>query len=213
MTDLPFVTQPLKAKKRKVGSKATGILSVPIYGSLTVGEVIDVEAIVGDEEVSVVAMAKLAQQIEAEQNISVEEAFTIVERGAFNTRLEGEKERIRIQYVAQIAELTQLYIKMGRRRQVAHATALIRSRCDRPEWENSQTESLPQKLVEDLAALFREEASLSEEMPSGPPNEEQIKKSQPGTESQEDTAGNQSSGDSAEPSPANSLEKPIEGSW
>ena len=176
MTDLPFVTQPLKAKKRKVGSKSTGILSVPIYGSLTVGEVATVSELCQQGDNALVISAKLADRIHVEEGISILEAHSIVTDAALGRELGEEKSAITLRYFGEIMDLTKVYVNAGRERQLASVTALIRHRLDRPEWQIDDTGKIPQPLMVSLYDLFEEERDAGSGESGAPPNEEDLKK-------------------------------------
>lgn len=179
--DLPFVVAPPKRKTERVGTKATGILELPVLGSLQVAEVIDVSDLLSGDEKGPVVAAQLAQRISAEQEISLLEAYTLVEQAAVGQALSAEQEALRLQYLAEIAQLTQTYIHTGRQRMLASVTALIRHRLERPEWGVEQTKRLGQPLMEALFAFFERERTAAEAPSAAPPSEEEIKKSLPGT--------------------------------
>lgn len=179
--DLPFVVAPPKRKTQRIGTKATGILELPVLGSLQVAEVIDVSDLLSGEEKGPVVAAQLAQRISAEQNISLLEAYTLVEQAAVGASLSAEQEALRLQYLSAIAELTQTYIHTGRKRMLASVTALIRHRLDRPHWSLEDTTKLGQPLMEALFSFFESERNAAEPVSAAPPSEEEIKKSQPGT--------------------------------
>lgn len=179
--DLPFVVAPPKRKCERVGSKATGILELPVLGSLQVAEVIDVSDLLSGDERGPVVAAKLAQRISAEQEISLLEAYTLVEQAAVGAELSAEQEALRLEYLSEIAELTQTYIHTGRQRMLASVTALIRHRLERPEWSLEQTKQLGQPLMEALFSFFERERTAADTQSAAPPSEEEIKKSPPGT--------------------------------
>lgn len=177
--DLPFVVAPAKVKRQRVGTKATGIVELPVLGSLQVGEVITVSDLTGDDESSVVIAAKLAQRISGEQEITISEAFALVEAAALGKDLAPEQDAIRLQYLPEVAELTKSWVERGRKRMLASVTALIQHRLERPGWSMADTVKLPQPLMEALFAFFEAERSAAEPDSYAPPSEEEIKKPQP----------------------------------
>jgi hypothetical protein len=179
--DLPFVVSPAKTKTRRIGTKATGILELPVLRSLQVAEVIAVSDLTSENDPAIVTAAKLAQKISAEQSISLSEAYALVEAAALGQELSEAQEAFRIQYLAEIAELTKCWIQRGRDRMLASVTALIRCRLDRPQWSVDDTGRLPQALMEALFAFFEEERQAAEPDSAAPPSEEEIKKQPPGT--------------------------------
>ena len=144
--DLPFVVAPQKVKRQRVGTKATGIVELPVLGSLQVGEVITVSDLTGEDESSVVMAAKLAQRVSAEQQIPMSEAFALVEAAALGKELAPEQDAIRLQYLPEVATLTKSWVERGRKRMLASVTALIQHRLDRPEWTMAETVKLPQQI-------------------------------------------------------------------
>lgn len=182
--DLPFVVAPPKRKTQRIGSKETGILELPVLGSLTVAEVITVSDLTADTDAAVVVAAKLAQRISAEQEISILEAFALVEAAAVGREMSEQQEAIRLRYLPEIAELTKTYIQRGRERMLASVTALIRCRLERPEWQLEQTKTLPQPLMDALFAFYEQERTAAEPDSVAPPSEEEIKKRPPGTGNQ-----------------------------
>jgi hypothetical protein len=182
--DLPFVVAPAKRSKRRIGTKATGIVELPVQGSLLVGEVITVSELTGEGDSAVVIAAKLAQRVSAEQEISILEAYALVEAAAVGTQLSEAQDAIRLQYLPDIAELTKVYIQRGRERMLASVTALIRHRLDRPSWSIADTTKLDQPLMDGLFAFFEEERQGVQPDTAAPPSEQEIKKQLPGTGSQ-----------------------------
>lgn len=179
--DLPFVVAPPKRKTQRIGSKETGILELPVLGSLQVGEVITVSDLTGETDAAVVVAAKLAQRISAEQDITILEAFALVEGAAVGREMSEQQEAIKLRYLPEIAELTKTYIQRGRERMLASVTALIRHRLERPEWGMEQTMTLPQPLMDALFGFFEQERTAAEPDSAAPPSEEEIKKQPPGT--------------------------------
>lgn len=177
--DLPFVVAPQKVKRQRIGTKATGVLELPVLGSLQVGEVITVSDLTDEEESSVVLAAKLAQRISAEQQISVSEAFALVEAAALGKEMGEEQDAIRLQYLPEVAALTKSWVERGRRRMLASVTALIQHRLERPEWTMAETVKLPQPLMEALFAFFEAERTAAEPDSAAPPSEDEIKKPLP----------------------------------
>jgi hypothetical protein len=182
--DLPFVVAPTKRKARRIGTKDTGILELPVLGSLQVAEVMTVSDLTADSDNSVVIAAKMAQQISAEQDISISEAYALVEAAAVGSTLSPEQDVIRLKYLPQIAELTRSWIQRGRQRMLASVTALIQHRLERPNWSREDTLKLPQPLLDALFAFFEEERQGDEPDSAAPPSEEEIKKQPPGTGNQ-----------------------------
>jgi len=181
MLDLPFAVAPAKTKLAEVGTKATGILKLPLYGSLLVGETITVTELLGDSEAPIVASARLSQRIAEEQQISLPEAFDLINVAIAGGDLSSEQERIRLVYMGELVKLTKLFIDNGQRRKQAAVTALLRHRADRPEWPVEQTAKLPEPLFEQLFDFYERERQAADPDSGEPPSEEAIKKQPPGT--------------------------------
>ena len=174
--DLPFVVAPAKREKKKLGNSVTGIVEVPVFGCLTVGEVVTLSELTAQNESAVVVVAKLAEKISIENEISLLEAFALVEDAAIGRDLEEKQDQIRIKYLAEIAEITRLYIEKGREKMIASVTTLIKHRLDRPSWTNKDTLKISQSMLDILFEFFEEEKNQGIEVDHTPPKEEDIKK-------------------------------------
>ena len=174
--DLPFVVAPAMREKKKLGNSVTGIVEVPVFGCLTVGEVVTLSELTAQNESAVVVGAKLAEKISIENEISLLEAFALVEDAAIGRDLEEKQDQIRIKYLAEIAEITRLYIEKGREKMIASVTTLIKHRLDRPSWTNKDTLKISQSMLDILFEFFEEEKNQGIEVDHTPPKEEDIKK-------------------------------------
>jgi hypothetical protein len=179
--DLPFAVAPAKTKLVEIGTKQTGILKLPSYGSLLVGETITVTDLLGDSEAPIVASARLAQRIAGEQEVSLVEAFDLINLAIGGGELSADQERIRIAYLQELVELTKAFIDNGTRRKQAAVTALLRHRADRPEWALEATTQLPTLLFEQLFEFYERERQAADPDSGEPASEEAIKKQPPGT--------------------------------
>ena len=181
MLDLPYVVAPAKRKTRRIGSKATGILELPIYQSLLVGESSDFSDLCGEGTRPMVTASKLAQRISGEQEISLLEAYTLVEAAATGRPLSEEQLQLKVLYYGEITEVAKALIADGNRRIQAGVTALIRHRLDRPAWSLDDTAKLEKVQLDALWSFWLEESEGGEPVDATPPSEEEIKKPQPGT--------------------------------
>lgn len=160
---------------RRVGNDATGILEFPVRGGLTVEESDTIAELLASEEPSLVAGAKLADAIAAEESISITEAFQVIENTVAGRTLEPAADTIRIKHAERIAEVTRIFDRSGRMTSIATVTALIRHRLNLPAWNVSDTTKLPRLLRDEIWMLAMDEQE-AEALPSPPPSEDDLKK-------------------------------------
>lgn len=176
---LPFITPPAPRKTRRIGNAQCGVLEVEERGGLTVGESATISELLADEQSSFVRGAQIADQIATEESISLAEAFTIVEKSISGQALEEKAEAIRLKHAERIAEVARVYALAGQRNLEATVTAIVRSRCNAPEWTLADTRKLDKALFDGLWALAQDEQE-AEAMPSEPPSAEDLGKPQRG---------------------------------
>jgi hypothetical protein len=180
---LPFITPPAAPTKRRVGNERCGILELEVRGGLTVGESATIAELLAGEQSSFVRGAQIADAIAKEESLSLTEAFQIIESAINGQALEPEAEAIRVKHLDRIEEVRRVFALSGRRDREATVTALIRSRCAQPAWTLEDTQKLDQVLFDDIWLLAQEEQD-SEDLPSTPASEADLKKPP-----QEDTTG------------------------
>ncbi len=190
---LPFITPPVAPTTRRVGNSRSGVLELEVRGGLTVGESATIAELLAGEQSSFVRGAQIADAIAKEENLSLTEAFQIIESAIGGRALEPDADVIRLRHAERIDEVARVFALAGRRDREATVTALIRSRCDQPNWSLSDTLSLDQTLFDDIWALAREEQD-AENMPSSPPTEEDLKKPLPEQPAAKKRPGPKSSG-------------------
>lgn len=172
---LPFLQPPAPTTKRRIGNEKCGILEVEVKGGLTVGESAAISEFLADEQSSFVRGAQIADAIAKEEDISLSEAFTIIESAIAGRQLEEAADAIRIRHASRIEEVARVYAKAGQRNMEATVTALIRYRCDRPNWNIEDTQLLDKALFDGFWRLAQDEQQ-AEDMPSTPPSEEELGK-------------------------------------
>jgi hypothetical protein len=190
---LPFITPPAAPSTRRVGNDRCGILELEVRGGLTVGESATIAELLAGEQSSFVRGAQIADAIAKEENLSLTEAFQIIESAIGGRSLEPEADAIRLRHAERIDEVGRVFALAGRRDREATVTALIRSRCGQPTWTLADTQNLDQALFDDIWALAREEQD-AEDMPSTPPTEEELKKPLPEQPAAKKRPGPKSSG-------------------
>ena len=190
---LPFITPPAAPTKRRVGNERCGILELEVRGGLTVGESATIAELLAGEQSSFVRGAQIADAIAKEENLSLTEAFQIIESAIGGRTLEPEADAVRLRHAARIDEVGRVFALAGRRDREATVTALIRSRCDQPQWSLAETQRLDQALFDAIWALAREEQD-AEEMPSAPATEDELKKPLPAPLADKKRPGPKSSG-------------------
>ena len=190
---LPFITPPAAPTTRRVGNDRCGILELEVRGGLTVGESATIAELLANEQSSFVRGAQIADAIAKEENLSLTESFQIIESAIGGRTLEPEADAIRLRHAERIDEVARVFALAGRRDREATVTALIRSRCNQPNWSLKDTQDLHQDLFNDLWELARDEQD-AEDMPSAPPSEEDLKKQPPEQPAAKKRPGPKSSG-------------------
>jgi hypothetical protein len=176
---LSFVRPPAPTKKRLIGNDQVGVLEVEERGGLTVGESATISELLADEQSSFVRGAQIADQIATEEQITLSEAFSIVEKAISGQVLEEKAEAIRLKHAERISEVARVYALAGQRNLEATVTAIIRSRCGAPEWSMDDTRNLAKPLFDGIWELAQAE-SKAEDMPSEAPSAEELGKQRRG---------------------------------
>jgi hypothetical protein len=190
---LPFIKAPAAPTLRRVGNDRSGVMELEVRGGLTVGESNVISDLLSTQDSAMVAGAKLADAIAAEEKISITEAFQIIEDTAAGRTLEPTADLIRLRHASRIQEIVRLFRSSSRRSAEATVTALIRSRCNLPTWSVSDTCDLDEALFNDIWQLALDEQE-AEDMPSTPPSEDDLKKQPPEQRPQPKRTGAKSSG-------------------
>lgn len=204
---LPFITAPAASSTRRIGNERCGILEVEVRGGLTVGESAVIAELLASEQSSFVKGAQIADAIAKEEDISLTEAFQIIEGAIAGRALEAKADAIRIKHAARIEEVARVYTAAGQRNMEATVTALVQSRCNLPDWGVADTRQMDRALFNGFWQLAQDEQS-AEDLPSSPPTEEELGKQPPAAASGSKRTGKRSSGISPEVSPDNSTEAP-----
>lgn len=178
MTTLPFIQPPQARELRRVGNDATGILEVPVLGGLTVGESATISELLAMEQSSFVVGARIADAIAKEEEISLSEAFSLIEAAISGKQLEPAADIIRLRHAARIDEVAGVYAKTGQLSLESTVTAIIRHRLNLPQWSVQDTKGLPRALFNELWKLAQEEQN-AENQPTVHHSEDDIKKRQP----------------------------------
>ena len=175
MPTLPFVQAPEAPTTRRLGTPASGILEMPVLGGLTVGESAVISELLANEQSSFVKGAQIADAIAKAEEISISEAFNIIEGAISGRQLEQRAEEIRTKHAALIQEVAQVYAAAGQRNMESTVCALIRCRCNLPDWSVADTRQMHRALFNAIWQLAQEEND-AEAMPSEPPTEEELGK-------------------------------------
>lgn len=208
MISLPFIQPPKTRELRRVGNDATGVLEIPIMGGLTVGESALISELLAMEQSSFVAGAKIADAIAKEENISLTEAFNLIENSIAGRELEPEADLIRLRHADRIEQVAAVYAKAGQRSLEATVTAIIQHRLNLPQWSMSDTKELPRQLFNELWQLAQEEKD-AENQPITPHSEDEIKKQLPEDGNQPKPTGRKSRGTSSLDTQVSSIETPL----
>jgi hypothetical protein len=190
---LPFITPPAPLSTRRIGNAQAGILEVEVRGGLTVGESAMISDILAQEQSAFIKGAQIADAIAKEEAISLTEAFQIIESTIGGRTLEPDADAIRIRHAERIAEVGRVYAKAGQVTKEATVTALVRSRCNMPQWTVDDTRTMAGVLFDGFLQLAEDEQA-AENMPSTPATEDDLKKQLPATSISSKRTGRRSSG-------------------
>lgn len=190
---LPFITPPAPRSLRKIGNQQVGVLEVEVRGGLTVGESATISELLAAEQSAFVRGAQIADAIAKEESISLTEAFQLIENAIAGRSLEPEADAIRLRHAEQIAEVARVYSKAGLMNMEATVTALVRSRCNLPQWTLEDTRAMDKPLFDGIWQLAQDEQA-AENLPSSPPTEDELGKQQPVKVTGNKRTGHSSSG-------------------
>lgn len=190
---LPFLQAPAAPRTKIVGNKDSGTLEMPVLGGLTVGEAAVIAELLINEQSSFVRGAQIAEVIAKEEDITLLEAFQLIESSIGGKELEPAVEAMRIKHSARIEEVARVYTASGQRNMEAGVTALIRCRLNQPDWSLDDTRGLHRRLFNDIYEVLSEEQE-AENNESTPPTEEELGKPQEATTNESALTGKKSSG-------------------
>lgn len=190
---LPFIQAPAAPRKRIVGNADSGTLELPILGGLTVGEAAIMSDLLVSEQSSFVKGAQIADVIAKEENITLVEAFQLIENAIGGKELEPAADAMRMKHAARIEEVARIYTASGQRNMEAGVTALIRCRLEQPNWTLDDTRKMSRRLFNDIYEILVEEQASENDNPV-PPTEAELGKppAEPGNENK--PTGKKSSG-------------------
>jgi len=174
---LPFLTPPAPVITRQLGTPRSGTIEMSVRGGLTVGESALIAQLLADQPNTFVAGAQTADLISKTENITLVEAFAIVQAAAGGRPLEPEADAIRLRHAEAIRTVARLLAEQGQRNMEATVTALIRHRCNLPDWSLHDTETLHQDLFLAIWELASDEQA-SEQIETSPPTAEDLGKPQ-----------------------------------
>jgi hypothetical protein len=190
---LPFVQAPAPVQKRRIGTPTTGIIEMPILGGLTVDESDTITDLLADAPAPLVPVAKLSDAIATAEEITISEAFQLIQDSLAGANLEPAANAIRLKYADRIEAMAKTVSASTRLSTVATVTALIRHRLDRPTWSLAETRKLPGPLLEGIYRLSLDEQA-AEDLPSAPHTDEDLKKPHPEPSPTSKRRGTRSSG-------------------
>ena len=207
MPTLPFIKAPKQYPPRQVGNDNTGILEIPIYGGVTVGEAAVISDLLTSEQSAFVRGAQIADAIATEESISLLEAFTMIENAISGVTLEPAAEQLRIKHAERIAEVARVYAASGQRHQNASVTAMLQCRLNLPSWTAADTSKLDTTLFAELWELVQDEQN-AEGRVATPTTEAELKKPPAERGSPSKRSGRKSPSTSSMDTPDNSAETP-----
>ena len=202
---LPWITAPTEQPPRRIGTPASGVLEIPVLGGLTVEEARLIAELTAEDVSAFVLGAQLAEAISTDEEISLLEAFDLVEAVVAGRPLEGASAEIRIRHAEQLQAVASAYAAGGQRQIEASVTAIVRCRLNQPGW--TIPPRFPRVLLDGIWALIREEQA-AERLPTAPITEDDLGKPQAADGSPSKPTGRRSSGSSPAPTRASSDGKP-----
>lgn len=208
MKALPFVVSPAERIKRRIGNDASGVLELELRGGLTVAESATISELLADEPSTFVRAAQIADSIAAAEEISLLEAFSIVEKAAYGQDLEEGANRIRLKHAKAIEEVVHLFAASGQRNMEASVTAVIRSRLQMPDWSMEDTKGMDRVLFNGIWKLIVDEQE-AEQLEMSKPSEEELGKPLRGNGNRRKRGGTKSSGSLSTGSQGSSIDQPL----
>ena len=172
---LPFLQAPVQPEHRIVGHEASGKLSVPVLGGLTVAESATIQELLAEDQSAFVRAAQAADAIAKAEGVTITEAYELVEAAVGGKRLEPEAQAMKLRHAARLEEMARLFSSAGKRTQDATVTALIRHRLNLPNWSLADTDGLHRRLYNELCHLATEEQA-AEQLPVRPRTEDELGK-------------------------------------
>lgn len=163
---------------RRIGTEASGTLELPLYGGLTVGESAMITELLAKEQSTFVAGARIAEAIAKAEDISLTEAFSLIENSIRGNQLEDDAEAIRIRHADKVEQVARIYATAGQRNMTATVTALIRSRLNQQQWGLEDTLQMHRSLFMGIWQLAEDEQAAENSEPAAPPDEETLGKPQ-----------------------------------
>jgi hypothetical protein len=204
---LPFVQQPAPQTTRRIGTPASGIIEVPVFGGLTVDESATIADLLTGEQSSLVKGAQAADAIAKAEGISLSEAFSIINATIQGQMQEPAATAIAATHAQLIQDVARIIQSAGQRNMNASVTAILMHRQDRPEWTMAQTRKLPRVLFNGIWQLILDEQA-AEELQTEQITEDDLKKQQPADGSRPKRTGRKSSTISRTGSQASTSEGP-----
>lgn len=190
---LPFVKPPAAPELVQVGDATTGVLEIERRGGLTVEE----SDFIAEQEAAMpptfVMAARAADSIAKAEEISLSEAFAIVEGSVTGQGLDEAAEAIRLKHAGAVAEVAKALAAGGRVRMQATVSAILRFRCGAHGWGMEETKALPVRLL-DAVWAFAQDEMAAEPLPSTEVTEEELGKPQPASGSRPKRTGKASAG-------------------
>jgi hypothetical protein len=173
--DLQYVQPPAAHTTRLIGNEQCGVIEMVVRGGLLTRESELIAELEAEHASSLEIGAKLAEAVAAAENITITEAFDIVQAAVREEEMEPAARAIMLRHASEIASIVKLLHRNGRLSRQATVTALIRTRGNRPEWTHADTLTLVGPLFNGIWQLALDEQS-AEDMPSSPPTEDELKK-------------------------------------
>lgn len=189
---LPYVQKPAPTVRR-IGSPESGYIEMVVRGGLTVTESRMISALEEEQESPLVASARIAEAIATAENITIVEAFNIIQAKCRGADLEEGATAIVLRHASEIETFLAKLRQNNDISSDALVTVLLRTRCDLPDWQLSDIPTLDGAIYHGILRLAADEQA-AERMESAPPSEDDLKKRLPDSGPTAEPHGTGSSG-------------------
>ena len=164
---------------RRVGTKATGILQVPIYGGITTDEDTEYALLLADLPSALEAAARLAEAMHVQHDgMTRVEAYAVIQGHLAGSEPEPAALELILQHAGQLEDIKRQWVREFQSRRIAAVTALLRVRLGATDETIASVRKRPRKLIEALYAIWQDEQA-AEAADAAPMTEDDIKKQPP----------------------------------
>jgi len=163
---------------RRIGTKATGIIEVPILGGITTDEDTEYALLLADLPSALEAAARLAEAMHVQHGITRVEAYNVIQGHLAGTEPEAAAHELILQHAAEMENIKRQWVREFQSRRIAAVTALLRIRLGATDETITSVRKQPRKLIEGLYSIWQEE-QMAEAEAGEAMTEDDVKKQQP----------------------------------